>query len=264
MRVSGSRPSFNAAYPRLILRNRYSPVLRNATILKRMSAQKTTAVSYLRVSSRGQVRGDGFPRQRTACANYAKRHGLELVGEYLDEGVSGTRDLDHRPGLADLIARVRSNGARTVLVENATRLARDLMVGEVILGEFRRLGVAVIAADSGSDLTVSDGDPTRTLIRQVLGAVAQFEKAMVVAKLRGARMRARRATGRCEGRKPFGARPSELDALATMKRLARKPRGGIRRSFAAIADELNARGVPTRTGKPWAGTVVRRILRRPT
>jgi len=227
-----------------------------------MAATKGAAVTYLRVSGRGQIRGDGFPRQRAACAAYAKRQGLELVGEYLDEGVSGTRDLDDRPGLADLIARVRSNGVRVVLVENATRLARDLMVGEVILGEFRRLGVAVLAADSGSDLTVSDGDPTRTLIRQVLGAVAQFEKAMVVAKLRGARLRARRATGRCEGRKPFGSTPAELVALEAMRRLARKPRGGQRRSYAQVAAELNASGVPTRTGTPWAATVVRRILQR--
>jgi len=227
-----------------------------------MSISKTAAATYLRVSGKGQVRGDGFPRQRGACATYAKRHGLELVGEYLDEGVSGTRDLGDRPGLADLIARVRSNGVRTVLVENATRLARDLMVGEVILGEFRQLGVAVIAADSGSDLTVSDGDPTRTLIRQVLGAVAQFEKTIMVSKLRGARQRTRRATGRCEGRKPFGSTPAEMSALATMRHLARKPRGGTRRSYAAIAAELDAAAIPTRTGKPWAATVVRRILQR--
>jgi len=51
------------------------------------------------------------------------------------------------------------------------------MVGEVILGEFHALGVSVVAAESGTDLTVGDDDPTRVLIRQVLGAVSQFEKA---------------------------------------------------------------------------------------
>jgi DNA invertase Pin-like site-specific DNA recombinase len=71
----------------------------------------------------------------------------------LDEGVSGTKDLDHRDGLSDLLARVRGNGVRLVLVERADRLARDLMVGEVLLAEFRKLGVAVVAADSGTDLT---------------------------------------------------------------------------------------------------------------
>jgi DNA invertase Pin-like site-specific DNA recombinase len=176
-----------------------------------------------------------------------------LLEEYRDEGVSGTKDLDHRDGLSDLITGIRSNGVRLVLVERADRLARDLMVGEVILGEFRALGVTVIAANSGTDLTAGDDDPTRVLIRQVLGAVSQFEKSVIVAKLRAARIRKRKATGRCEGRKPFGSKPGEVETLALIRRLRRKPRGGERLSFDAIAAKLNAEGVPTRTGKAWAG-----------
>src|SRR6266404_1838086 len=138
------------------------------------------AVSYLRVSGRSQVERDGFPRQRDAIARYAKSQGIEVVNEYRDEGVSGTRELDNREGLRDLLTRIRANGVRLVLVENATRLARDLMVSEVILRELRDAGVSVIAADSGTDLTVDDDDPTRKLIRQVLGAVAEFEKCVLV------------------------------------------------------------------------------------
>ena len=107
-----------------------------------------------------------------------------------------------------------------------------------------------------------DDDPTRTLIRQVLGAVAQFEKSVIVSKLRAARVRKRRETGRCEGRKPFGARPGEADVLSLMKRLRRKPKGGERLSFDAIADRLNATGTPTRTGARWRGPTVWGILGR--
>ena len=82
------------------------------------------------------------------------------------------------------MARMRSNGVRLVLVERADRLARDLMVGEVLLAEFRKLGVTVIAADSGTDLTAGDDDPTRVLIRQVLGAMAQFEQSGISAQTR--------------------------------------------------------------------------------
>jgi len=57
---------------------------------------------------------------------------------------------------------------RLVLVERAGRLARDLLVSEVILGQFRDLGVRVVAAAGGTDLTAADEDPTRILIRQVL------------------------------------------------------------------------------------------------
>ena len=62
-----------------------------------------------------------------------------------------------------MIERIRANRARLVLVERADRLARDLLVSEVILGQFRDLGVRVIAADSGTDLTAADERLTATL-----------------------------------------------------------------------------------------------------
>lgn len=227
-------------------------------------ASAAKAVSYLRVSGKGQVEGDGFPRQRETVECYARTAGLELVGEYRDEGVSGTKDLDDREGLSDLLARVRSNGIQVVLVERADRLARDLIVGELILNQFRDLGVKVVAADSGTELTAGDDDPTRVLIRQVLGAVAQFEKAVIVSKLKAARARKRRTHGRCEGRKPYGARPGEAEVVELIQKLRRKPRGGERMSFAVIAAKLNADRRPTRTGKPWAPETVRQIAMRRT
>jgi DNA invertase Pin-like site-specific DNA recombinase len=97
-----------------------------------------------------------------------------LLEEFSDLGVSGATELADRPGLAALLDRLESNGVRTVIVERADRLARDLMVQEVIVGQFSKLGARILTAD-GVDLTSSD-DPTRRLIRQVLGAVAEFEK----------------------------------------------------------------------------------------
>src|SRR3954471_21620340 len=126
----------------------------------------TYAVSYLRVSGRGQVDGDGFPRQREAIRRFAKSNRYEIVDEFRDEGVSGTRELADRPGLAALLDRIESNGVRVVVVERADRLARDLMVSEVIIDRLTQLGAKVLTAD-GADLTTADGDPTRTLIRQV-------------------------------------------------------------------------------------------------
>jgi len=119
--------------------------------------------------------------------------------------------------------------------------------------------VKVIAPDNGTELTAGDDGPTRVLIRQVLGAVAQFEKAVIVSKLTAARVRKRCATGRREGRKPYGTRPGEM---ALIHKLRREPRGGERLSFATIANRLNAEGQPTRTGKPWAPETVRQIIMR--
>lgn len=100
-----------------------------------------------------------------------------------------------------------------------------------------------------TDLTAGDDDPTRVLIRQVLGAVAQSEKSVIVAKLRAARLRQRRMNGRCEGRKPYGTKPGEAAVLERMRQLARKPRRAKRLSLDAIAAQLNAEGLPTRSGK---------------
>jgi len=223
---------------------------------------KKRALAYLRVSGKGQIKKGGFPRQRDAIRKYAKANSLEIVGEYRDEGVSGTKELERRQGLATLLDHIESNGIQIVLVERADRLARDLMVSEVILGQFRDLGVSVIAADSGVDLTAGDDDPTRTLIRQVLGAVSQFEKSIIVLKLRAARERTKLKTGRCEGRKPYGYYPGEDKIIKRIKELYRKPHGEKRMGCRAIARKLNEEGIPTRSGVPWSNTQVRSILAR--
>ncbi len=216
------------------------------------------AVSYLRVSGLGQVDGDGFTRQRDAIQARADVLGLTIVDEYRDEGVSGTTSLAERPGLSAVLERVLSNGVRVVLVEKSDRLARDLIAGELILREFRTAGVRVIECESGNDLTDGEDNPTATLIRQVLGAVAEFEKSALVAKLRAARDRKRRETGRCEGPKPYSE-----DVVRTIKRLRRKnPATGKVRGYGEIAKELDRLGFETKSGNPWHRGTVASILER--
>jgi DNA invertase Pin-like site-specific DNA recombinase len=220
------------------------------------------AVSYLRCSGLGQVGGDTWDRQLAAIQKYAKANRLDLVDEFRDAGVSGTKDLENRPGLAALLDRVESNGVKIVLVENATRLARDLMVSEVILQQLADAGCTVIAADSGTDLTADTDDPTRRLIRQVLGAVAEFDRRVTVLKLRAARERIRRRGQRCEGRKPFGSRPGEQAAIERIRELHRKPVGRPRMSLHEICSVLNSEGIQTRTGTQWTRQVLHKILQR--
>jgi DNA invertase Pin-like site-specific DNA recombinase len=98
-----------------------------------------------------------------------------------------------------MLSYIAINGARTIIVETANRFARDLMVKEVGFAKLKALGITLIAADSPQSFL--DDTPTSKLIRQLLGAIAEFDKTMTVAKLRGARERKRRETGKCEGRK---------------------------------------------------------------
>jgi site-specific DNA recombinase len=220
---------------------------------------KTKAFSYQRVSGRSQIEGDGFVRQTETIKRYAKANKIEIIQQFRDEGISGTTEAFDRPGLTDLFVAMRANGVRLVVTETASRLARDLMVGEIILDEFRKLGAKVIAADSGVDLTAGTDDPTSVLIRQILGAVSEFEKSILVQKLRASRLRMRRAGKRCEGRKPYGQTPEEQ---ATIQKILdwRKER----LSYVEIVAKLNAEGVPTRSSgeTKWHPTQVQRVIQR--
>ena len=150
---------------------------------------------------------------------------------------------------------------KVVIVERADRLARDLMVSEVILDQLARAGAKVLTAD-GADLSTTADDPTRTLIRQVLAAVAQFDKTVTVMKLRAARERLRRRGERVEGRKPYGFHPAEQNVLERMKQLRRKPVKAPRPSLDDVAQQLNAEGHCTRYGKAWTRGAVFSVLKR--
>lgn len=223
---------------------------------------RTKALSYLRVSGKGQICGDGFPRQRTTIAAFAEVNGLDVVEEFRDEGVSGTLGLAERPGLTALLEAATAAGIDTVLVEKADRLARDLVESELLLRTFREHEIGVIEADGGNDLT-SDNDtsPTAVLIRQVLGAISQWERSGLVAKLRAARDRVRSQRGRCEGPPAYGARGEEAAGLKRLLEVATDA-DGRQRSLAEIAATLNAEQVRTRTGRPWARSTVQTLLAR--
>lgn len=211
------------------------------------------AFSYLRVSSKGQIDGDGFPRQREVIGRFAHQNGFELVTEFI-ESISGTTECVNRPALTDLMLALKfTDGPRVVLVEHAHRLARDLMVSELLLAEFKKAGVRVIGCDSGTDLTVEDGDPTKKLIRQILGAVSEWDKNVMVLKLRAARIR----SGKKEGRKPYGTKPGEAEVLENMK--YDRDHG---MSLEAITTSLNVLKIKPRQGARWHKTAVRRILAR--
>jgi hypothetical protein len=83
------------------------------------------------------------------------------------------------------------------------------------------------------------------MIRQILGSVSQFEKAMLVAKLRGARERKKAITGKCGGRMSYLERSP--DAVALAKKLARYPVNGRRRAGGKAMSRLLAHAIP----RPW-------------
>jgi DNA invertase Pin-like site-specific DNA recombinase len=212
----------------------------------------TKVYAYLRVSGKGQVKGDGFTRQLQAIKKYALEHDVKIAQIFREEGVSGTKESMDRPAWAQMITTLHGNGVTNIVIEKLDRLARDLMVQEATIADLQKHGFTLISV-AEPDLMASD--PTRILMRQLMGAVAQYDKSQIVLKLRGARMRKRATVGRCEGRKPFGRDETERAAVERMKALRAE---GL--AFDRIAERLSADGVPTRTGRRWYGVVISRIL----
>jgi DNA invertase Pin-like site-specific DNA recombinase len=212
------------------------------------------AFAYLRVSSQGQLDGDGFDRQRLAINEYAAVAGITIVDWFEERGISGATDSADRPAWSTMMKRLHSNGTRAVIVERLDRLARDLMVQERAIATLRRDGFELLSV-AEPDLMAAD--PGRTFMRQILGAVAQLDKDSLVAKLAGARARKAARGEKSVGSYVFGHYPGEAAAVETMKELRAAGLG-----FDRIARAMNDKGVPTRRGEKWGGNTVNRILTR--
>lgn len=214
----------------------------------------TKCFAYLRVSSIGQTQGDGYDRQLAACQMWAEANGYEIV-EIFRESITGKSELEDRPALSELFAALEENGIKTVIIEKVDRLARDLMIQESIIGDMQKSGYTLISV---AEPDLCSADPSRVLIRQIFGALAQYDRAMIVLKLRGARQRQKAKNGRCEGQKAYGEKDGEAEWLQQMRDL----RMVDRLSCDRIAELLNAKGVPARKGGKWLGCTVNRILKR--
>jgi DNA invertase Pin-like site-specific DNA recombinase len=123
---------------------------------------------------------DSDKRQMAAIESYAKRAGYEIVAPaYYDAAVSGADSIEGRSGFAQLLERLRERpDIRVILVESAHRFARDLIVQETGYRMLRDHGIELIPVDSPQYFT--EDTPTATMVRQILGAVSQFQKAMLV------------------------------------------------------------------------------------
>jgi DNA invertase Pin-like site-specific DNA recombinase len=225
--------------------------------------ENTHALAYLRTSSAANVDGDSVPRQTAAIVRYAGANGIKIVGDFYDAAVSGADPVQDRPGFAAMLDRIEGNGVRLVIVEDATRFARDLMAQELGVLLMQQRGVRVVTA-GGDDLTETT-DPTRIMMRQIAGAFAQYEKARLVAKLRGARERKAAQTG-----KPCGGRTHDADRLAALRELrVADPDAPYRVLSERLADRGFRTLPPAKAGaaayggKPLSTTEIGRMVAKP-
>ena len=173
-----------------------------------------TAVAYYRTSSAAGLGDDkdSEKRQRDAVTKYAADNGIEIVHEYYDAAVKGSDAVWDRPEFSAMMEYMLGNGARIILVETANRFARDLMIQMTGHEFLRKQGISLIPVDCPNHFM--EDTPTGVMVRQILGAVSQFEKSCLVDRMRKGINRKRLENGRCEGRKP-----APVEAIEIAKKL---------------------------------------------
>jgi DNA invertase Pin-like site-specific DNA recombinase len=222
--------------------------------------KQVEAIGYMRSSSAANVGAekDSEKRQRAAIEGFAKAAGYVIVGWFYDVAIRGTDAVADRPGFRAMLDRIAGNGVRVIIVESPDRFARDLTVQLTGHDFLKNLGIALIPATAPDFFT--EDTPTAVLVRQVLGAIAQFEKTSLVAKLRAARDRKIAAGQKCGGRRSYAEMEhgAELIALARQLRQPVADRRPV--SLRKVADRLAERGFLSLAGKPYVPAAVAAML----
>ncbi len=211
---------------------------------------------YARVSTEDQVEKYGLPVQFRACRDYAQAHGLSVIEEIADEGVSGTT-LD-RPGLAKVRHLVRSGEADVVLMLDVDRLSRELAHLCILKPEIEQHARLEFVASRFED------SPSGRMFFGIRGVIAQYERELVRERtMRGKRERAARGLV-VGGRVCYGYRYAAGLLLPDPERapVAQQIYAWFDAGFAlrAIARRLREQGAPTWSGKKWGHSSVHRIL----
>ena len=160
------------------------------------------AALYARVSTTDQT----TENQVLELRRYAEARGW-TTAEYLDEGISGSKD--RRPALDRLLTDARRRRFDVLLVWRLDRLGRDLKHLVMTLDELAALGIAFTSLNEGIDT----GTPAGRLQLHLLAAIAEFERARIVERVRAGIARARKHGTRI-GRRPTTFTDGDLERTA--------------------------------------------------
>ena len=228
-----------------------------------MTKPKRRVLGYIRVSTQEQVEGFGLDAQERAIRQLCKRKDWRLVGVLRDEGESGANGLDARQGLAEALARVERGEAAAIVVYRLDRLARDLLLQLTIGDRLQRADAEIVSV---SEPEVDGPDELKTLIRNILGSISAYERAVIRGRMMAGKQAKRARGGYVGGQPRYGTRADggeltrerdEERVVATVKRL--RARG---RSYREICTELEHAGLRPRRAAAWQPAVVRRIAER--
>lgn len=205
------------------------------------------AISYCRYSPRpDEDISDANEKQRVLVKEWCDRGGYTLAGEFSDKAKSRD-DLD-RPGLWDAVDACRG---RTLVVYSLDRIG-DAVAVELVLRALRKQRSQLATVVSG----VEEDDPTRQLVRTILGAIAVYQKQISAARTRSVMRRRSAAGDKMGGNAPAGKMldpenpkrwidcPSEQELIAQIVRLAQGGKKSARIATLLAKQEMQFRGHP--------------------
>jgi site-specific DNA recombinase len=220
---------------------------------------------YARVSTERQQERGTVASQLVALRAAAQSDGHEIVEEFVDEGYSGAR-LD-RPALDRLRDAAEAGVLDGVLCLCADRLARAYAYQVLILEELERFDVTVQFLEGPA----LGADPQSTLLVQMQGVIAEYERAKIAERYRRGKLYRARAGEICFWKMSYGHRHASTEQggwrieisepEAQVVRAIFRAYADERRSMRQIAHDLHDRGVPSPTGKPtWGVSTLGRLL----
>lgn len=224
-------------------------------------ANSGRAILYLRVSTDEQREsGLGLTAQAASCRQAADRAGLSIIATFADEGVSGSKPPEKRPGLSAALSTLKRGDV--LLIARRDRLHRDVEIAVDCDRAIRRRRAVLMVADAPTT-----GDPASDLQRTRVDDFVAEQYLMRVKVATTAALRAKRASGQRAGTIPYGFKlradgktlaPNQKERRALRLILECREAGYSLRDTAA---ELNRKGLATRNGQPWRFEYVRSALR---
>jgi len=219
-------------------------------------------VAYYRVSTENQKREGTINIQKKDIQNFSNNNGYKILSYFSDEGISGSLDLDNRPGLYELFDFIETNKVEGVIVWKLDRLARDLYLQETLIKQLDKLRVRLI---STKEPDLNSNDPMRKAFRQFIGIVSELEKNFITMRLTAGRLK-KAKDGKYAGGKPalgYKSRGGELTLDSEEVLIIKKIYYMYKRkkmSMGAIAKYLNENNYHTVHGGKWYSSTVRYIL----
>lgn len=235
-------------------------VLYTLDMTRRRTADARLAIAYLRVSTDDQALGP--VAQRASIEAWAASAGVTVVAWHADLGVSGAAPFEARPALQSAVADLVTHGAGVLVIAKRDRLARDTMTAAVVTRMVERAGATVTSADGTGNGT----GPEAALMRGIIDAFAQYERALISTRTKAA-LSVKRARGERTGGIPLGCTTSadgvqlvadEREAVAVARILELRASGV---SLVRIAAQLDVEGHRARGGR-WHATSVARVIAR--